>query len=132
LTVDALSVTDLGGSLKKTATHILYALAANDNDRFTYTVSDGHGGFATGTIEVKVIQAGGLVQSVNPGPSGAVTVNFAGIPGFQYDVERSSDPAGPWQEIATLTAPANGLFSHEDANPPAPAAYYRLTQNFAP
>lgn len=120
-----------GATVVRTATHLLYTLVANANDSFSYTITDGQGGSTSGTLNVSVVNPGGLVQSLTPGV-GAVTVNFAGIPGFGYDIQRATSPAGPWTTVATSTAPANGLFSYTDPSPPQPTAFYRLQQSIAP
>lgn len=120
-----------GATIVRTATHLLYTQVADANDSFSYTITDGQGGSTTGTITVSVVNPGGLVQSLTPAV-GAVTVNFAGIPGFTYDIQRATSPAGPWTTVATSTAPANGLFSYTDPSPPQPTAFYRLRQTIAP
>jgi hypothetical protein len=61
----------------------------------------------------------------------SVTVTFAGIPGYNYVVERTSDlKHGPWTAItgSATTAPTSGLWTFIDASPPNPS-YYRLRQN---
>jgi hypothetical protein len=117
-----------GATISTTATHILYSLAANANDSLPYTINNGQGGATTGALNVQVGNPGGLAQGVSPS-GGSVTVNFAGIPGYLYDIQRATDPGGPWATVATQTAPANGLFSYTDPSPPQPTAYYRLMHN---
>jgi hypothetical protein len=121
--LDSVGASVQGATISTTATHILYALAADNSDSFPYTISDGQGGTTTGTITVQV---------VNPG--GSVTVNFAGIPGFTYDVQRATDPGGPWATVNTQIAPPHGLFSYTNSPPPPlpPTAYYRLQQHLTP
>jgi len=122
-----------GATISTTATHILYSLAANANDSFPYTITDGQGGTTTGTLKVQVVNPGGLAQSISTSGS-AVTVNFAGIPGFTYDIQRATTltPTPDWATVATRIAPANGLFSYIDPSPPTPTAFYRLMQSVAP
>jgi len=130
LALDSIGTSAQGATLTLTAAYILYQPASgnNNSDSFSYTISDGLGDTATGTISVIVINPGGLAQTISVS-GGAVTVNFAGIPGYTYDIQRATDPGGPWTMVATQTAPANGLFSYTDPSPPAPTAYYRLIEH---
>lgn len=132
--LDSVGASVQGATISTTATHILYALAADNSDSFPYTISDGQGGTTTGTITVQVVNPGGLAQSITPGIGGSVTVNFAGIPGFTYDVQRATDPGGPWATVNTQIAPPHGLFSYTNSPPPPlpPTAYYRLQQHLTP
>ena len=98
-----------------------------DNDQFTYTVSDAQGVTSTGTIQVQVVSPGGIVQSVTSN-GGVLVANFAGIPGFNYEIQRATSPSGPWSTLVTQPAPANGLFSYTDPSPLSPSAFYRLIQ----
>jgi len=43
-------------------------------------------------------------------------------------VQRSTDLAS-WTVLATISAQANGSFSHTDLNPPQRAAFYQLKQH---
>ena len=130
-----LALTGVGTSsqaavLSLNATYIFYTPATgnDNNDSFSYTVADGHGGSFTGTIHVTVVATtGGQAQQISAS-GGRVTVQFAGIPGYTYRVLRATDAAFT-QDVTTLdtiTAPANGLFSYTDLNPPNPTAYYRM------
>src|SRR5262249_32532416 len=78
-----------GASISTNVTQILYSPVNNNPDAFTYTVSDGRGGETNATINVIVVNPGGISQSI-AAVNGVVTVNFAGIPGFQYDVQQST------------------------------------------
>ena len=60
---------------------------------------------------------------------GTATVSFAGIPGYTYGVQRSTNLLA-WVTLVTTNAPANGLFNYTDnfsdlGFVPA-SAYYRL------
>ena len=63
--------------------------------------------------------------------NGAVALKFAGIQNYRYDVERATDVTFKQNRTVLLTtnAPASGLFSITDTDPPAPMAYYRLRYN---
>ncbi len=56
---------------------------------------------------------------------GNPTVTFAGIPGFTYVVQVTSDLSGTptWTDKLTTNAPAGGLFIFTDTSPPSPAFY---------
>ena len=73
----------------------------------------------------------GLTQGITTS-DGVVTVNFAGIPGIVYHIQRATSPSGRWLIVDTQTAPATGLFSYTDPSPPQPSAFYRLMQSVAP
>ena len=54
-------------------------------------------------------------------------VPYLGIPGRQYQIQRSPDMAeGSWQTIAIITAAANGAVTFTDESPPQPNGFYRL------
>jgi hypothetical protein len=55
----------------------------------------------------------------------SVTVNFSGIPGLTYTVQRAPTLAGPWTTIATVSLGQSGLGRQLDPNPPAGNAFYR-------
>jgi hypothetical protein len=52
-------------------------------------------------------------------------MQFAGIPGFRYAIERSGDLTN-WETVQTLTAPPAGLFQYTDPAAPGGSMYYRL------
>ena len=96
-------------------------------DTYTYTISDGRGGTATATVEIRVL-AGNLpsLNQVYLAPTtGGFRVLFAGIPGYEYELQRSTDLV-TWITIATLTAPLHGILEFEDLTN-LPAAFYRTT-----
>jgi len=61
------------------------------------------------------------------GPTHAMTLNFAGVPGLTYRVQftESLTPPIEWTDIATNTAPADGQFSVTDDTALAPVVFYR-------
>ena len=127
LTLTGTGASAQGATLAQTATHLLYSPVNDNNDTFTYTVSDGQGGSASNTITVQVApQQGAVVNSVLI-PGGGLRADFVGIPGLTYIVERSTDLM-TWTTLSTVTAPANGLFSITD-NEGLPSAFYRLRYN---
>jgi hypothetical protein len=133
LTLSAVSATSTnGGTVILGSTNVVYTPATNfvGNDLFTYTVSDGRGGSATGSVLVTVTsendptlnRIGGLTVTQN-----GVAISFAGIPGYSYTVERTSDLA-TWTTIGTFTVPDNGIAVYTDTYPPQNQAFYRTAQ----
>jgi autotransporter-associated beta strand protein len=126
-----------GGTVAEDSTWIYYTPpGGGGDDSFSYTVRDTRSyragdtvRTATASINITEVTAVGLVQTITTG-GGAVTVNFAGIPGHSYQVQRADDVNFTVNvtTLTTITAPAAGLFSYTDNSPPTPTAYYRLMQ----
>jgi subtilisin-like proprotein convertase family protein len=132
LTVSAVSATSTnGGTITLGSTNVIYLSATNfvGTDMFTYTLSDGRGGFATGSVVVTVTsendpslnRIGSLTVTQN-----GVVLRFAGIPGYTYSVERTSDLA-TWIAIGNFTVPDNGIAVFTDSNAPAGQGFYRTS-----
>jgi len=115
-----------GATIGTNLTQILYDPANNNADTFSYTITDGRGGNATARIDVLVVNPGGIGQS-GSAVNGVVTVNFAAIPGFDYDVQQSTNLVD-WTVKGTFTAPVNGMFQFTESNAPSPS-FYRLMQH---
>lgn len=146
---DPRTITAVGGATPVGATVALSGLwviytvpsAAAGAGGFTYTLSDGPGGHtATGTVTVAVSSAPTGPPAGPPNPA-AITLNvndvvltFVGVPGRSYRVQYTTSTGSPyvWQEFAppvTYTTPANGVFTHTDADPPSPQRFYRTVAN---
>ena len=99
-------------------------------DRFTYTIGDGHGNLASAIVEVLV--ASGNLPSLNQMAvdtvPGGVRVRFAGIPGFNYQIQRATAVNGPWTTLTTQAAPLHGIIEYLDTNPPGGSAFYRTAK----
>ena len=95
LTVSSVSATSTnGGAVVLASGRATYTPlpAFTGVDRFTFTVSDGHGGTATANVEVLVVSGSLPSQnqvSLTVLPEG-VRVRFAGIPGFNYLLQRAT------------------------------------------
>lgn len=121
-------------SLEEGGDWILYEPPAGQDvpGRFTYTLGDGQGNTATGTVEV-VVQSVGTQPTLNlvsvvALPGGATLLTVAGIPGLEYAIQAkaSLDPAVPWTTLGRVTAGANGLFQFTDSDAPNHSMrYYR-------
>ena len=119
-----------GGSVTLTSSNVVYTpqMGFTGVDQFTYTVSDGHCGTSTASVEVFV--ADGDLPSGNQVSlrvaAGSVIVRFAGVPGRSYGIQRATtlSPAD-WAPLATVTAPIHGIIEYVDSNPPQPTSFYR-------
>jgi hypothetical protein len=97
-------------------------------DTFGYTLTDGLGHFHRGVVTITI-----RPPSNSPTPNviaivgspGNLSIRFAGIPGFQYRVQVALTITGPWEDIASMTAPSNGLFTATDDINRGPSAFYR-------
>jgi len=101
-------------------------------DSFTYTVSDGYGGTATGTVAVKVKVDSGVTQNIagiqNLG-NGTFRITFNGIPGRTYTIqytETLNPPDSVWTTLGPATADGVGVFIFTDTAGSA-ARFYRST-----
>ena len=100
---------------------------------FSYVIQDnylaalGTPWLATNLVTINRVPRVGLV--VGYSTSGLpLKIQFAGLPGYSYGVQRCTNLAtGVWETVWNTTAPSTGCFTFEDANPPAPIVFYRLT-----
>jgi hypothetical protein len=139
---DSLTVTAVSNGAHGTATfnstYMTYTPATDyvGSDSFTYTISDGRGGVATATITVQVYSAEDATPNMLPivMNGGVPTVRFAGIPGFTYMLERTTNfsPAD-WQTISgSITVPQNGIAEYPDTTAPEGSAFYRTAYQELP
>ncbi len=133
-TLCLLNVTTNSGSFVITnVSFVGYTNGPNVNDQFSYSIADGQGGTNIGFVNIVILTnlTGQTTGLVNPGGS-AVTVNFAGWPGYSYSVQRATNMVTPvWVTILTTNAPSGGLFNYTDnftdlGGVPS-SAYYRLS-----
>ena len=130
----------LGVSGSGSSTMIIYpSSAGNSADSFHYTMSDGHGGIAAGTVSISINTTVTGPQANISVNSGAATMTFYGIPNYHYAVQRSSD-LSTWTDImvtssasvdnslnySVVTAPVGGAFTVTDSSATGTSAYYRL------
>ncbi len=57
--------------------------------------------------------------------STGVRLRVTGLPGRNYNIERTPAVTVPWSIPNPQTGPASGLFEYLDPKPPAPAAFDR-------
>lgn len=131
--VNVSSPTPAGGTATLSGGNLLYtAPTSGPSDTISYTLSDGRGGLATGTVTVMLTSPDAPSLNVVSPPSlvnNEFKVTFAGIPGQTYTVEDSTvSPVGPWNFLTHVTAGSNGLFQLVVTNdPPAAQRYFRTT-----
>lgn len=129
ITLTGITLTTTNGiTLLTNSTFIFYSNYVSVIDQFNYTISDGHGGSATGAVHITSSPTGRFTSSPS-GSGNSVTLHFAGRPGWTYYVERSTN-LPIWVTISTNVAPASGVFDYtddfHDLNEPASTAFYRL------
>ena len=66
--------------------------------------------------------------ALTPDGSGGYILRFNGAPEVPYQVQRAPSVTGPWEILATNTAPISGLVEFSDINPPPAQAFYRTVQ----
>ena len=129
LTLNSVSATTNNASVMISGGYVMYANTNAVADEFTYTVIDGFGGTNSATVTINVDSTPLFGQSQIVSTSGGTaTLNFAGIPGYSYSVQRSTNLTS-WIVIWTTNAPAGGVFQFIDAAAPDPSAYYQLRYN---
>ncbi len=115
------------GKLVTLAGNTIQYPKATANDTITYTIRDSLGATATGVIHIVITPLTGQMASITVN-GGTAAVNFAGIPGNTYYVQRTASLAPTaWATVSTNMAPTNGVFQFIDPNPPQPSAFYRLS-----
>lgn len=95
-------------------------------DTFSYTVGDGRGGSAVATVTVGVGEVGQALSITHS--TNGITVNFQGVPGLPFTVERAEDPGFKVNltNLGLQTADSKtGLFRITDYLPPNPRGFYR-------
>ncbi len=130
LTITGVSASSTnGGLVTLTSTNVISSPATNfvGADLFTYMVSDGFGGIATGSVLVQVFAGNGsslnLIGGITITQAGA-QMRFAVIPGQAYTVERSTDGIN-WTPVQAVTGPANGILDFLDPSVTSGTVYYR-------
>jgi hypothetical protein len=124
-----------GGLITRDGPWLFYSPPTDDgDDSFSYTVCDVRSyrvgemaRTATATISITKVRSAAAARQISIS-GGVVSMTFAGIPGYIYDIERSIDLIA-WEMIKTITNPETGVFSFTDDSPPPDAAYYRLRQH---
>jgi uncharacterized repeat protein (TIGR01451 family) len=124
-----------GSSISTNSIFLLFVPSNNLPESFAYAVHDVRAyrpgdtvRTATNWVTIAVTNAVSSVTSL-VSSGGSATLQFAGVPGYAYDVQRASSLTGPWTVILTTNAPPHGLWIYTDPSPPQPTAFYRLQQH---
>jgi len=121
-------VTTNGVTLTTNSAFIFYSNNIYVPDRINYTISDGHGGSATGAVAIAPATTPQFIGQ--PGVNGnSVTLHFAGSAGSTYYLERSTN-LSLWLTIATNIMPPSRVLDYpddfHDLTEPPSSAFYRL------
>lgn len=133
---DAVSATSAGpsstagGSAVLQGTSILYTPPNGfaGTDTFPVIITDARGASVVGTVTLTVqpnTNVGSNPPVLTPLSGNRMGLDFYGIPGRPYEVQRSTDMA-IWQVLTTVNAAANGAVTFIDESPPPGSAFYRL------
>jgi autotransporter-associated beta strand protein len=118
-----------GGTVTSDSTYIYYLPPGGtiSSDSIPYTVSGANGCTTAAQIDVSFVPRGCAVQQITTS-GGRVTIIFAGIPSYRYDVQRSDGLSfSSCDTVLTTNAPEAGVFTFTET-PPGNSAYYRLMQ----
>ncbi len=128
-----------GGRLQVRGAFVVYTppSAGLATDSFLYTAGDGHGGLAQATVDLTLTDPEAPVASdlslvsMRATPQ-AVVVEFVGVRGRRYLIERSPSLLSPWSVMGMVTADSFGRIRYEDGNPLTTMGYYRITRVTTP
>jgi hypothetical protein len=70
----------------------------------------------------------GVHLALAPDDHGGYLINFKGIPDLTYRLQRAPSVSGPWDTIATQTAPASGFIEFRERTPLKDVGFYRTVQ----
>jgi hypothetical protein len=98
-------------------------------DQFTYTVASSQGGSTSASVFLQVLSTNQPSSALLPltlAPGGA-SINFSGISGQTYTIQRALTLGGPWISLTNVIIGPDGTGAFVDTNPLAPAAFYRTS-----
>jgi len=132
---DTLIITSVSGAVNGTVTtdgtNVTYTATSGTTDSFSYTVSDGYGGTAVGTVNVVInssvaAQQGQNQLSVPQMINGNVVLSYLGIPGYTYALDWTHSLSTPitWLPLLTNAAAGNGALNFTNT-PSGGSDYYR-------
>ena len=121
LTMSVSTTSPNGATIFVSGAWVNYMPAAGftNADSFTYTVTDGRGGSATGTVTVAILVDNSQSQNLTITALGGnqYRIDGSGIPGYTYRLQ-SSDSMSPfdWLDITggSMTADSAGAFQYTD------------------
>jgi hypothetical protein len=110
---NAISSTNNGATVSYDSDYVYYSNPNDVADQINYTISDGQAttpGVINITVNTDTSVGGGQAVTV---AGNSATVTFAGIPTYQYTVQRSTNLVD-WVSLYTTNAPSNGVFQYTD------------------
>ncbi len=125
-------ITANGVSLMTDSTTIYYTNGLSVNDSFNYWITNSAGWAATNVVSIITNCVSGSATAPASVSAGTAMVGFAGVPGYTYEVQRSTNVSFTnWVVIVVTNTPDFGLFKVVDNFPDfggqSPSqAYYRL------
>ncbi len=130
LTLASVGTSTNGVSLIIGSGFVQYANSNLVDDQFSYTVTDGNGGTNSAVITLTAGSIASVAGQINNFTinGGTASMKFAGIPGYLYQVQVSTNLSS-WNTLWMTNAPASGVFEFDDPSAPQPNAYYRLMWN---
>ena len=127
------ATSDQGGTVTFTGSLVKYTppTGYTGPDSFSVVFTDGSlttTGFVTVSVGVPAGSGPALISITTVGSD--VQLKFSGIPGHQYDIQRSTSLTAPvtWNTLTTVTANASGFILYTDSSPPSPS-YWRTLNN---
>jgi autotransporter-associated beta strand protein len=129
LSLASITLTTTNGiTMTTNASSIFYTNSLSVMDRFTFTISDNHGGTAQGSAQIVPSSAGKFSGFPNV-TENSTTLHIAGRANTTYYIDRSTN-LPVFVPISTNIAPPSGLFDYIDNSlPRPPSALYRLRSN---
>jgi hypothetical protein len=121
-----------GATVSYDSNYVYYSNPNDVADQINYTIGDGQSttpGVINITVNTDTSIGGGQAVTIT---GNSATVTFAGIPTYQYEIQRSTNLVD-WVTIYTTNAPSNGVFIYtdnfSDLGFVAPSAAYYRTAN---
>ncbi|HEX8078428.1 MAG TPA: putative Ig domain-containing protein, partial [Chthoniobacterales bacterium] len=95
-------------------------------DSFTYSIGDGRGGTATGTVSVTIVSLSSFQLTEIAFSPGHVVVTGRGAPDGYYVIQAAPDPLAAFQDVSgVLHADGVGVFLYDDTTSPSGPQFYR-------
>jgi fibronectin-binding autotransporter adhesin len=127
------STTANGGVLTTDGSSVTYSNAVGyaGTDSFTYTVTDGTGCSASGTVNVHVTPVVNQQTPTITFNAGEVDLTFWGVPGTNYTVQVSPDLGSTWTDLtpdvtASTVQPYGQILFTNNPSPASGTGFYRL------
>jgi hypothetical protein len=120
----------LGGTITLTNRSLLYTPPGiafpEDVDTFNYTINDGFGGTAVGSVEVRLMAppVPGENQVLIAPASGGYRLRYFGDSLRSYQIQRAPAVTGPYSPLQTVTTTFHGWVEYLDTAPLPGMAFY--------